>query len=921
MPVVDAEWIPASYNLQHQASVTSRQIGAKDVDVESGEKLSDVEVPGHRETAVAEQKAVLPKKDLTDDDLCYFCKNNLFYCHHVISFVSTVARTREGSRCYRCPDLSILYNFNEANVTAFDLRQLLSPVNDPNCEHACQLKSEKDSEIMKLNFDLDFSIFEQCLFEAEVPSQGPSDNVTHDVAVSKGDHELQVSELGQKVESCAATVNDDKYRNSDLLAIERRNGSVELPETKIKLPQQSHSSVSPGRFINVGITPPRGLQMGTNHSHEKTPSNVLLSPMSPILGSILKMHASESPILGSGLKKNLTESPVLGSVLSKHLLKLPVLGSVPNKHVPESPVLGAVPKNLSHSQSRLLPVSSTPKIHKKNLFLGSIMLDAAQGQEGDFTSVRAKGEKSLKTVMAGDYEQQLNSCVSEIQTPPRPNFDLFNGTQWPGKLEHNVTNVNSKNSLTDTTMLTVTQLLTLVDKELNTAVDIKDPVLPCQLVKANKPVPACSDTVPGSCSESHTTKLTALKDNKYLDSIKSNSTSHITSVIRQSIDEVTSFSCSEQKSEHKSFDHDYLHDDADDIFVNLTVECQMFTSKESTSSVTSARRAMGNIPESGTCLLGKSDRSEHCEVECEDDPAVVAPKITKVPISSVVDHSQLTATVIKPSCSDSSLKHKLTDFSSSTCVGNTSVKTVRNVSEISSSADPKTVYFDKKNSPSIIKDEKQYTEMSTTVTKKQNEISRNLYFQGQPDLFVSLGKESIASCIGSSCHSKTPVDDDSPVIKPLVRNRKRNISSTSNESGVSSPCHPPNRVIKHERSKKCNSCLVQDLGCSTARRSNLDMSLSSSLEEDDGGNRQILSGMKKGNNSPCGKRHMESCIAIRERDVANISSDDDFESQSLMKWKKRSQNEGAGKTGRNENQRKTNPVNRKLKVCITLQFL
>jgi hypothetical protein len=921
MPVVDAESIPASYNLQQQPSVTSLQIQAKGVDVESGEKLSDVEVLDHRETAVAEQKAVSPKKDLTDDGLCYFCKNGLFDCHNVISCITTIKRTREGSRHYRCLDLSIVYNFSEASVTAFDLRQLLSPVrspvNDPDCEHACQLKSEKDSDIMKLNFDLDFSVFEQCLFEAEVLPQGPPDNVTHDVAVSKVDHELQVSEVGQNVEYCAVSVNDNKYRNLDLLAIESRNDSVELPGTKIELPQQSHSIISPGRFSNVAITPPRGLHMETNHSHEKTPSNVLLSPVSPILGSMLKRHASESPVLGSGLKKHLTESPVLSSVLSKHLPKSPILGSVPNKHVPESPVLGAVPKNLCRSQSRLLPICSTPKIHKKNLFLGSIMLDATQECESGFTSVRAKGSKSMKTVTAGDCEQQLNSRVSEIQTPPRPNFDLFSAIQWPGNLEPNVENANSKDSLTNTTMFTVTQLLALVDKELNTAVDIEDSLLPRQPVKANQPVRTCSDIVPGTCSESHTTEHTAPKDNKYPDSVKPSNTSNITSVIRKSIDEVTSFSCSEQKSEHKLFDHDYLHDDADDIFANLSVECHMFSSKESTSSVTSAGCAIGNIPDVGTCLLGKSDKSEHCEFECEDDPAAIPPEITKLPISSIVDHSQLTTTVIKPLCSDLSLKHELTDFASNSCMGNSSVKTVRNISKTSFSADPKTVCFDNKNSPIIIRDEKQYTEVSTTVTEKQKEIRRYVDFQGQPDLFVSLAKESIATFIGSSSRSKTLVDDDSPVIKPLGRNRKRNISSTSNESGVSPPYHPQNRVIKHDRSKKCNSHLVQDSGWLTARRSNLN----TSLEEDNGGNPQILLDMKKGNNIPSGKRCMESYIPIKESDVANISSDDDFESQSLMRWKKRSQSKGAGKTGRNGHQRKINPVNRKLKVYVMLQFL
>jgi hypothetical protein len=188
VPVADAEGIPASYNSQLRASVSSLQIGTEGVDVESGEKLTDVELPDQRETVVSEQKSVSPKKDLTYDDLCYFCRNDLFCCNRILSCISPVTRTRERSRSYSSLDLSTMCNFSEANVTAFDLRQLLSPVtspvNDPNSTHACQLKSEKDIEIMKLNFDLDFSVFEQCLFEADMLPADHPDSVIHDVVVS-----------------------------------------------------------------------------------------------------------------------------------------------------------------------------------------------------------------------------------------------------------------------------------------------------------------------------------------------------------------------------------------------------------------------------------------------------------------------------------------------------------------------------------------------------------------------------------------------------------------------------------------------------------------------------------------------------------------------------------------------------------------
>jgi hypothetical protein len=515
--------------------------------------------------------------------------------------------------------------------------------------------------------------------------------------------------------------------------------------------------------------------------------------------------------------------------------------------------------------------------------------------------------------MAGDCEQQLKSHVSEIRTPPRPNFDLFSAMQWSGTEEPLVENLNSKDSLTNTTMLTVTQLLGLVDKELNTAVDTEDLVLPRKPVTSNKPVQAYSDIVPGSCSEH-----TALEESKYRGSVKSSNTSNFTSVIRKSLDKLTSSSCSEQKSEHKSSDNDYLHDDDDDdIFANLSVDCHMFTSKENTSSLPSAGLAMGNIPQEQTCLSGMSNKSEHCEVECGGNPAAIAPGITKSS-KSVIDYSCPTTTAIQPSCSNWSLEHKLTDFANNTCMGNSSVKTVRTVSNISSSADRKTVYSDNKYLTSVIGDEKQYTEVSTVVAEKQQEICRNADFHCQPDLRVALEKESVATCIDNSSHNKTLVDDDSPVIKPPGRNKKINISSTSNESGASSPCHPQNIEIKLERIKKFSSHRIQNSVCLTARKSNLDTSVPLPLEEDDGDNPQILS---EDNNSPSGKRHKESCLPKKESEVVHVSSDDDFESQSLMKWKKRSQSKGAGKTCISGNQKKINPVNRKLKVCNMLQFL
>ncbi|XP_023703556.1 uncharacterized protein LOC111862417 isoform X3 [Cryptotermes secundus] len=875
--VSNAKENSASYHLQPEAAVISSrspllQTTAEIVDIETDEKLSNtvlIEIPNDQNNiaATAEQKAVSPKKDLTNDDLCYFCKNALFYCHHIVSCISTIENNRAENKCYKSLDLCALNNFTEANVIAFDLKQLLSPFEDHNVdtsveegkissyhdyEHASEVKSQKDERDMKLNFNLDFSVFEHYLLGEEMLPENPTGNFKSEMAVSKVDHHITDVNVGP----------GNIRSNSAFPKIE----SPVQPEREIKPMQESFSSVSLGRLSNTEHTPKRSRQMETDFSHKETPSNLLLSSVSPIFGSVLK------------------------------------------KHTPESPVLGSVLKNISHNSTRTFPVCSTPKVHKKTLFSGNVVLDTVQEKGGDFTlgstqNLKVKGDGSLNTHTFHGCEEPLNSPVPEVQALPRPNFDLLSAAQDIGILKPGFKNVRNADSFTNSTMYTVTQMLDLVDKELN-IVDVAEPVKICRSVQ---------DTVPCTFTESRVAEGISGKGDKCSDTVNHGSMSNITSLVRNSTKTITSSLSShtvqntpihcEQKSKQT---HSYLHDSDDDVFVNLDLDHNMFTKCKQNTSVISEVHTVDNSMEVDTDLLANGDRSQH---EIGDDigkqefdtevPSLMsaAPQITKVSKYSTVGHNQVTAAVSKPSLSCLSLKHKEKDSAKITCTGN-SLKTMGSKPNISS-IDPKTNY-DEESLSNIIGD------VTVGAAVKQKEINRSIYSDGQLDWCISLNNQKTVpygSSVASIC--KASSGDDSLVLKPLVRNRKTNISSTSNESRDLSSYSTKSRIIRHERIKKSKSLPVEDSLWLTARKSNLDTLTSSSSSSSD--SPQLITDVKKHNSSTGNK-------SVVKNDGA-ISSEDDsyFQSPSLVRLKKRNQSKSAVKTDRYKCRRKSTPVNKKPK--------
>lgn len=894
VPVSDAKENCASYHLKPEAAVISSctpllQTTAEIVDIETDEKLSTaifIEISDDQNNiaATAEQKAVSPKIDVTNDDLCYFCRNGLFYCHHIVSCISTIKNDRGENKCYKNLDLSALNNFSEANMIAFDLKQLLTLLDDHNAdisveeekisshhdhEHASEVKSQKDEGEMKLNFNLDFFVFEQCLLGEEIFPENPAGNFKSEMAVSKVDHHVIDVNAGP----------GNIHRNLGFQEIE----SPIQPEREIKPMQESFSNVSSGRLSNIEHTPMRSRQMKENFSHKETPSNLLLSPVSPIFGTVLK------------------------------------------KHTPESPILGCVLKNISQNATRTLPVCSTPKVHKKTLFSENVLLDAVQEEGGNFTSgstqnLKVKGDGSLNTHTVHGYEHPLNSPVSEVQALPRPNFDLLSAAQDIGILERGVKNVRNADSFTNSTMYTVTQMLGLVDKELNT-LGVVEPVKICRSVQ---------DIVPSTFIKSHVAQDISGKGDKCSDTVNHGIISNVTSLVRNSTKTITSSSLSpltvqkipinyEQKSKQT---HSSLHDSDDDVFVDLALDHNMFTRCKQNISVTSEVHTVDNSMKGDTNLLGNSDRSWH-EIGDDDTgkqefdtdvPSLisVAPQVKKISKYATVDCNQLNTAVSKPSHSCLSLKHKLKDSAEITCTGN-SLKTMGSKPNISS-LDPKTIIYEKESLSRITGDENQCAEVTVAVVEKQKEISRSIDFEGQLDWCTSLNNQKAGPCgssVASTC--KAPSSDDSLVLKPPVRNRKTNISSASNESRDLSSYSTKSRIIRHGRIKKSKSLPVEDSSWLTARKSNLDTLTSSSSSSSD--SPRLISDVEKHNSSTGNKSIVKN--------VDEISSEDDsyFQSPSLMRLKKRNQSKSALKTDRCKHHRKSTPVNKKLKVSYLLEFL
>jgi hypothetical protein len=861
------------------------------VDAESDKRITNTQViemsdDQNNIAATAEQKDVSPKEDMTYNDLCYFCKNGLFCCNHIMSCVSTIKNNRGESKFDGNLDLFFLNNVSAADMNDFDLTQLLSPLDHniyisvdegklssgDDSELANQVNYQKYEVDTKLNFNLDFSVFEQCLFGEDMLPENSTGNFKSEVAVSKVcGHDVNVN----------ATDPDNIPRNPTFLEAE----SPVQPEREIKPIQESFSIVSSSRFSNTEHTPVRNRQTETNSSYQETPSNLLISPVSPIFGSVLK------------------------------------------KRAPESPVLGCIPKNISQNSTRMVPVCSTPKVHKKTLFSRNVLLDTVQQEESVFILGSAQHSKvtrdgCVNTFMVRSPQQQLKSPSAEVQVLPRPNFDLFSAVQDIGKLELGAENVRNSDSATNSTMYTVTQMLGLVDKDLNT-----------RGVESVKSCRSVQDIVPRTFSESHIAEDNSRKGDMCSGSANQGSRSNIPSLVTNSTKMVTSLSRSSLAGQKIPVDykqkpkqtHGYLHDSDDDIFVGLAVDHAVSTTSKQRTSVTPEVPTVHDIVAVEPNLLGNRDRSEHeiwdGDVGKQDFdtefPSFIpaAPQVMKISEYSTFSHRQLPSAASRPSRS-LSLRRKIKDSAKNACIEN-SLKAIGRESNVSS-LDSKARNSDKDIHYRIIGDANQFAELSLSVTEKQKEISRYIGFEDQLDRCISLDNQKTVPC-GSSVANicKDPSSDESLIVKPHVKNRKINISSASNESRHLSPERTQGKLRRHEGLKENTSLPLEDSVWLTARKNNVSTSPSSVTSSSP----RRSSDVKKPK-SFNGNKSVDTCVPAKRNDT-EISSEDDsyFQSQSIRRLKRINQRKSADKTGRSKRHKKGNPVNKKLKVRCMLGSL
>jgi hypothetical protein len=370
----------------------------------------------------------------------------------------------------------------------------------------------------------------------------------------------------------------------------------------------------------------------------------------------------------------------------------------------------------------------------------------------------------------------------------------------------------------------------------------------------------------------------------------------------------------EQKSKQI---HSYLRDSDDDVFVDLALDHSILTAYKHNTSLTSQMRSVNNV-EVEPNLVGNSDRSENKigdgdagkqEFDTELSSLIsAAPPVMNISKCSA-GRRQLTSPVSEPSRSCLSLKHKLKYSAHNACTEN-SPNAAGSEPNVSSS-DTEARNSDMESLSRIVGDENQFTEVSVSGAEKLKKISKGISFEDPLDWCVSLANQKTVPCdssVASIC--KDPSSDDSPIVKPPVRNRKINISSASNESRALSPYSTQSKLIKRE-GMKSESIPFEDSSWFTARKSNVNTSASSVSSSSP----RLVSDIKKHNSS------MDSCIPVVKNDN-EISSEEDsyFRSPSSVKLKKRNQRKSEVKTDRYKHQRKTTPVKKKIKVSCLLGF-
>ncbi|PSN54642.1 hypothetical protein C0J52_01093 [Blattella germanica] len=398
-------------------------------------------------------------EDVNSVGHCYFCKTGLFDCSVVTPYVDKNTKRVEIEK-YEPIDLSCLGKISKEFIASLDINELVTPPSSPvndifndivrlpdlnseiqhmegnsqveksrpnfnfqicfdqsndeminkklNTENTLLNKSTKIEAKSKSSFQLNFSLFDQCLFDEELEPQD-------DIRASTTPTKLSSKYLGNQNN---VHVQDDKAR-----MLNDVNGDDE-----IKMIWRS-PNVSPWKstseLTEKDNTPAKTKKQGSSTTGEclNNEFKIILSPVSPILGSQRK-----------------------------------------RKSCPEK-------------QEKTLPTSSTPKVHRKNLFSKITFEDDKE----DNISI-SKEKYVTATEFPDEKDESIDNVGLSLSKPPnlpQINFDLGSCTQFfdfgEDEQESDVSGKHAAESMqrtatacnditSNTSMYTVTQIVAMVDK-------------------------------------------------------------------------------------------------------------------------------------------------------------------------------------------------------------------------------------------------------------------------------------------------------------------------------------------------------------------------------------------------------------------------------------------------------------------------
>ena len=418
---------------------------------------------------------------------CILCKNGLFDCQSLLSY-DVLHKNIPSVEKYEPIDLSSIEDVTREEIVAFDVRELVTPPTSPVLGKSSAEVYPKipvaDVSSIKPNFDLDFCALEQFFFEEELEFgeniQNPQKVNIYPNIVSSG-----------KNSPSGKTKKLEEYCHNDITKVKQSFKPEKLNENEFHdevelICETSNFSALKNELNREDLTPKFTQSMTeeilANDIECPSKPGMLMSPISPILYSQKKS------------------------------------------------------KNSSQKCIRKLPKSSTPKVHRKNLFL----IDNEVKSESKLKIKKGFNAENNDDRSFDDLEKQNEDILISNNLPPANipvlNFNLGSYTQLLKNLENldedmSVRNVetgnkrdvpvSSNNMASDSSMCSVTQLLNLIDKTSTSTENIThvtlqrgtSPIIPNHKNKINS-----SEHVSSSVTSKQVSKKNSKEQLYYLDS-------------------------------------------------------------------------------------------------------------------------------------------------------------------------------------------------------------------------------------------------------------------------------------------------------------------------------------------------------------------------------------------------------------------